>query len=74
MEALPIPKEEATAVAEKLLDEAFLQFPVPKKLQRDQGKQFKSKLISEVCKSLGIHKSRTTPCHPPSNEWPCGVV
>ena len=33
----------------------------------DQGRQFESELVSEVCKLLGIHKSRTTPYHPQSD-------
>jgi len=67
MEAFPIPNQEATTVAEKLVDEVFLKFSVPEQLHTDQGRQFESHLMSEVCKLLGIHKTRTTPYHPQSD-------
>ena len=41
-----------------------MRFGVPCQLHSDQGPQFESKLIAEVCKLLGIQKSRTTPYHP----------
>jgi len=67
MEAFPIPNQEAATVAEKLVEEAFLRFSVPEQLHTDQGRQFESQLMSEVCKLLGIHKTKTTPYHPQSD-------
>ena len=64
MEALPIPNQEAVTVAVQLVDEVFLRYSIPEQLHSDQGAQFKSQLISEVCKLLHIHKTRTTPYHP----------
>ena len=64
MEALPIPNQEATTVASKLVDEIFLRFSIPEQLHSDQGAQFESQLMSEVCNLLHIHKTRTTPYHP----------
>ena len=33
-------------------------------MHSDQGRQFESELLSEVCKLLNIRKTRTTPYHP----------
>ena len=64
VEAYPIPNQELVTVANKLTKEFFFQFSLPDQLHSDQGRQFESTLISEVCKLLQIHKSRTTPYHP----------
>ena len=72
MEAFPIPNLEATTVAEKLVEEIFLRFSVLEQLHFDQGRQFESKLITEICQLLNIHKTRTTPYHLQSDglvEW-----
>jgi len=50
MEAIPIPNQEASTVAEKLIDEVFLHFSAPEQLHSDQGRLFKSKLVNEVLK------------------------
>ena len=55
MEAFPIPNQEATTIAEILINEVFLRFSVPEQLHSDQGRQFESKLIAEVCRLLNIH-------------------
>ena len=67
MEATPIPNQETSTVAEKLVDEVFLRFSAPEQLHSDQGRQFESQLVSEVCKPLHVHKTRTTPYHPQSD-------
>ena len=67
MEAYPIPNMEATTVARKLTDEFFCRFGMPEQLHSDQGKQFESKLLNEVCTILRIDKTRTTPYHPQSD-------
>ena len=67
MEAYAIPNQEAITVAQKLVDECFCRFSVPEQLHSDQGRQFESTLISEMCKILQIHKTRTTPYHPQSD-------
>ena len=64
MEAFALPNQEAATVANKLVDEVFLRFSVPEQLHTDQGRQFESQLLHEVCKLLNIHKTRTTPYHP----------
>ena len=64
MEAYPIPNQEAVTVATVLTQEIFFRFSIPEQLHSDQGRQFKSQLIIEVCKLLKINKTRTTPYHP----------
>ena len=66
-EAYPIPNQEATTVASKLVDEFFFRFSPPEQIHSDQGRNFESEVIAEVCKLLGVVKSRTTPYHPQSD-------
>ena len=67
MEAYPLPNQEGRTVAEKLTNEFFLRFSPPEQLHSDQGRQFESHLVAEVCKLLSINKTRTTPYHPQSD-------
>jgi len=66
-EAYPIPNQEATTVAKKLTDEFFFWFSPPEQLHSDQGRNFESAVIADICKLLAMRKSRTTPYHPQSN-------
>ena len=66
-EAYAIPNQEATTVAGKLTDEFFFRFSPPDQLHSDQGRNFESDVIAEVCKLLGVTKTRTTPYHPQSD-------
>ena len=63
-EAYGIPNMEALTVAETLTQEIFFRFSPPESLHSDQGRQFESLLIKEVCRLLQIKKSRTSPYHP----------
>ena len=67
IEAYPIENQEAITVAKKLVEEFFFRFSPPEQLHSDQGRNFESKLIAEICKLLGISKTRTTPYHPQSD-------
>ena len=55
MEAFPLPNQEATTVARKLVVEIFLRFSTPEQLHSDHGRQFEGQLITEVCKLLNIN-------------------
>jgi len=66
-EAYPIPNQEATTVAKKLTDEFFFWFSPPEQLHSDQGRNFESAVIADICKLLAMRKSRTTPYHPQSD-------
>ena len=63
-EAYVIPNQEATIVVKKLTDEFFFGFFPPEPLHSDQGRSFESEVVAEVCRLLGIEKTRTTPYHP----------
>eukprot|EP00731_Ephydatia_muelleri_P002128 Em0001g2128a len=67
MEAYPIQNQEAVTVAQKLVDEIFCRFSVPEQLHSDQGRQFESAVIKEICNLLHIEKTRTTAYHPQSD-------
>ena len=64
LEAWPIPNQEIKTVAQKLLNEMFFRFSLPDQILSDQGRQFESRVMEELCKLLQIEKSRTTPYHP----------
>ena len=59
--------QEATTVSKKLVDEMFCRFSPSEQLHSDQGRQFESELLAEVCSLLKVRKSHTTPYHPPGN-------
>ena len=42
----------------------FCRFSPPEQLHSDQGRQFESELLAEVCSLLKVRKSHTTPYHP----------
>eukprot|EP00731_Ephydatia_muelleri_P016275 Em0009g699a len=67
VEAYAIPNQEAGTVAKKLVDYLFCQFSPPEQLHSDQGRQFVSQLLQEICALLKIKKSRTSPYHPQGN-------
>lgn len=66
-ESYAIPNQEAATVAEKLVSEFVCRFGVPRELHSDQGTNFESKVMAEVCKLLDIEKTRTSPLHPQSD-------
>ena len=49
-------------------DENFIRhYGFPKKFLLDQGRNFESELISELCKLAKVEKVHTTPYHPMTN-------
>ena len=66
-EAFPMVNQEATTVAEILVRQVISRFGVPLSLHSDQGRNFESTVFSEMCRLLGVKKTRTTPLHPQSD-------
>ena len=66
-EAYPIPNMEASTVARIFINEFVARLGAPETLHTDQGRNFESALMKEVCQLLEVTKTRTTPCHPQSD-------
>lgn len=66
-EVYAMPNQEATTVARVLVDNLVCRFGVPLELHSDQGRNFESNIFQELCRLLGIHKTRTTALHPQSD-------
>eukprot|EP00111_Clytia_hemisphaerica_P016400 TCONS_00048555-protein len=62
-EAFAIPSCESPVLAQILVDEIISRHGVPTTLLSDNGRNFVSNLMKEVCKILGITKITTTPYH-----------
>ena len=58
-----MPNMEAETVVKILVEEIVARFEVPSYIHSDQGKQFESFLFQDMCRLLGIRKTRTTPYH-----------
>ncbi|CAL8102490.1 unnamed protein product [Calicophoron daubneyi] len=66
-EAVPLKTMEATTVAEAILKHWICQWGAPNQIHSDQGTSFDNALMHELCRSLGIDKTRTTAYHPQGN-------
>ncbi|MEW8544975.1 MAG: reverse transcriptase domain-containing protein [Candidatus Thiodiazotropha sp.] len=67
VDAVPLKTQEAKYVATKLVNRFISIFGVPLQLHTDLGSNFESKVFQEVCKLLGIDKTRTTVRRPQSD-------
>ncbi|KAL2098414.1 hypothetical protein ACEWY4_007621 [Coilia grayii] len=66
-QAYPTPNQKASTVARVLTEKWFYVYGVPQRIHSDQGRNFESDLIRNLCKLYGVEKSRTTPYHPKGN-------
>ena len=57
----------AQTTAKTLWDKYFVYYGFPEIIISDQGRNFESRLISELCKLGRVKKLRTSPYHPQSN-------
>lgn len=65
--AVPTSNQKSRTVAKALWENFIVPYGIPEKLHSDQGADFESKTIKELCQLMGIHKIRTTPYHPRGN-------
>ena len=63
-EAFPTKDQKASTVANILLHKVFSRFGPPTVLHSDQGANFESNLMHELCDLMGIAKTRTSAYHP----------
>jgi len=69
-DALAILDASAPIVARTLDQQVFCYFGFPEEIHTDQGVQFQSQLMGDLCRIWGVNQSWTTPYHPQGN----GVV
>ena len=65
--AYPSKTQTAQATARILWDNFICHYGFPERFISDQGRNFESDLIKELCKLAGVKKVHTTPYHPQGN-------
>lgn len=69
-QAFPPKDQKAFTVAKILCELYFVHYRLPAQIHSDQGRDFKSKLIQDLLRMLGLHKSRTSPYNPQGDPQP----
>ena len=62
--AQPMPDQKAERIVKILQDQVFTIVGPPQQLHSDQGQNFESHILAELCKAFQVSKSHTTPYHP----------
>ncbi|KRY21315.1 RNA-directed DNA polymerase -like protein [Trichinella patagoniensis] len=65
--AFALPNAEAPTVATALVNGIFCRYGVPETLYSDQGRNFESELVKEVCQLFGVAKTQATAYRPQSD-------
>ena len=67
VEAYPLPDQKAATCITAVYNGMFSRFGLPRQLHSDQGRNFESQLVTELCNITGVYKARTTAFHPRSD-------
>lgn len=67
VEFVAIPDQQANTVARALFEEILCRYNIPKILVSDNGTNFTSNILKQLCKILGVQHIRTSAYHPQSN-------
>ena len=62
--AFAMTDQQADRFVQLLKENVFALVGPPTKLHSDQGRNFESRILSDLCAAFGVTKSRTTPYHP----------
>ena len=66
-EAFPTRNKLAKTTAKVLFENFIVHYGFPARLHIDEGRNFESSVIRELCSFAGVRKSRATPYHPMGN-------
>ena len=66
-QAFPSKSQTALATAKLLWNNFILHYGFPEKIITDQGRNFESELIENLCQVAGVKKLHTSPYHPQNN-------
>ena len=66
-EAFPLADMEASSIARVVVNEIICRFGIPDTIHTDQGRNFESGLIRDICQLIDVKKTHTTPYHPESD-------
>ena len=67
VEAYPLPDQEAATCITAVYNDMFSRFGLPRQLHSDQGRNFESQLVTELCNITGVYKTLTTAFLPRSD-------
>lgn len=62
-QAIPTTNQTARTTAKVLFEKFIVHYVFPERLHSDQGRNFESAVIRELCELAGVAKTRTTPYH-----------
>ena len=67
LECYAVPDQTAEVVCTELVNQFITRLGLPQPIHSDQGRNFESGLLQQLCRTLDITKTRTTPYRPSAN-------